>query len=30
VGLNFSWGTLRECDMVTLGAFSPEEVHEDV
>ncbi|MCL2056229.1 MAG: helicase RepA family protein [Oscillospiraceae bacterium] len=30
VGLNFSWSTLRECDMVTLGAFMPDEVHEDV
>ncbi len=30
VGLNFSWNTLRDCDMVTVGAFSAEEVHEDV
>ena len=30
VGLNFSYNTLRPCDMVTLGAFTPEEVHEDV
>lgn len=30
VGLNFSWATLRDCDMVTVGAFTPEEVHEDV
>ncbi len=30
VGFNFSWNTLRECDMVTVGAFSAEEVHEDV
>ncbi|MGF7143109.1 hypothetical protein HNQ56_001531 [Anaerotaenia torta] len=30
VGLNFSWNTLRECDMVTVGAFSEDEVHEDV
>lgn len=29
VGLNFSWNTIRECDMVTVGAFSAEEVHED-
>lgn len=29
VGLNFSWNTIRECDMVTVGAFSEEEVHED-
>ena len=30
VGLNFVWNTLRKRDMVTLGAFSAEEVHEDV
>ena len=30
VGLTFSFSTLRPCDMVTLGAFYPEEVHEDV
>lgn len=30
VGLSFSYATLRECDMVTLGAFTPDEVHEDV
>jgi len=30
VGLNFSWATLRDCDMVTLGAHLPQEVHEDV
>ncbi len=30
VGLSFSFGTLRPCDMVTVGAFTPEEVHEDV
>jgi hypothetical protein len=30
VGLTFSYATLRPCDMVTVGAFSPEEVHEDV
>lgn len=30
VGLTFSYATLRPCDMVTLGAFSPDEVHEDV
>lgn len=30
VGLNFSFATLRPCDMVTLGAFTPNEVHEDV
>jgi len=30
VGLTFSYATIRPCDMVTLGAFTPEEVHEDV
>lgn len=30
VGLTFSYATLRPCDMVTVGAFSPAEVHEDV
>lgn len=30
VGLTFSFATIRPCDMVTLGAFTPEEVHEDV
>lgn len=30
VGLSFSWATLRACDMVTVGCFTPEEVHEDV
>ncbi len=30
VGLNFSWATLRPQDMVTVGAFTPDEVHEDV
>lgn len=30
VGLSFSYSTLRPCDMVTLGAYTPEEVHEDV
>ena len=30
VGLSFSYSTLRPCDMVTLGAFTPQEVHEDV
>ena len=30
VGLTFSYSTLRPCDMVTLGAFTPAEVHEDV
>jgi len=30
VGLNFVWNTIRKQDMVTLGCFSPQEVHEDV
>lgn len=30
VGLTFSFATLRPQDMVTVGAFTPEEVHEDV
>lgn len=30
VGLTFSFATLRPCDMVTLGAYTPDEVHEDV
>ena len=30
VGITFNYATLRPCDMVTLGAFSPDEVHEDV
>ncbi len=30
VGLTFSYSTIRPCDMVTLGAFTPREVHEDV
>ena len=30
VGLTFSFSALRDIDMVTVGAFTPEEVHEDV
>jgi hypothetical protein len=30
VGFNFTWNTIRDCDMVTVGAFSADEVHEDV
>lgn len=30
VGLTFNYATIRPCDMVTLGAFTPAEVHEDV
>ncbi|MDR0324654.1 MAG: hypothetical protein LBI19_00990 [Oscillospiraceae bacterium] len=28
VGLNFSWATLRECDMVTVGCFDEQEAAE--
>lgn len=30
VGITFNFATIREQDMVTVGAFSPAEVHEDV
>jgi len=30
VGLSFSFATLRPCDMVTVGCFTPEEAHEDI
>lgn len=30
VGLNFSWNTIREKDMVTIGCFTPEEAQEDI
>jgi len=30
VGLTFNWNVIRPCDMITLGAFSADEVHEDV
>ena len=30
VGLSFAFSTLRDCDMVTLGAFTAQEVHEDM
>ena len=30
VGITFSYATLRDCDMVTVGAHTPREVHEDV
>ena len=30
VGLSFAYATLRECDMVTVGCFTPEEALEDV
>lgn len=30
VGLTFSYNTIRPCDMVTVGAMTAAEVHEDV
>lgn len=30
VGLNFSWATLRDCDMVTVGCFNAREAAEDI
>ena len=30
VGLNFSWNTLRDCDMVTVGCSHPDEAAEDI
>ena len=30
VGLNFSWATIRDCDMVTLGCFNEKEAAEDI
>jgi hypothetical protein len=30
VGLAFVWSTLRECDMVTLGATTADEAHESI
>ena len=30
VGITFSYNTLRPCDMVTIGAMTADEVHEDV
>nr|MDD6336450.1 hypothetical protein [bacterium] len=30
VGLTFSYATLRECDMVTVGCLTPREAEEDV
>ncbi|MDR1440447.1 MAG: hypothetical protein LBJ10_10790 [Clostridiales bacterium] len=30
VGLSFAWHTIRPCDMVTVGCFTPDEAHEDV
>ena len=30
VGLNFSWNTIRPCDMVTVGCMNPDEAAEDI
>ena len=30
VGLNFSWNTIRPCDMVTVGCTDPAEAEEDI
>lgn len=30
VGLNFSWATLRDCDMVTVGCLNEGELREDI
>ncbi len=30
VGLNFSWATIRPCDMVTVGCMTPTEAAEDI
>jgi hypothetical protein len=30
VGLNFSWATLRDCDMVTVGSYRVDEVLENI
>ena len=30
VGLNFSWATIRDCDMVTVGCFNEFEAREDI
>ncbi len=30
VGLNFSWNTIRDCDMVTVGCLNEREVREDI
>jgi len=30
VGISFSYATIRPCDMVTVGCFTPEEAREDI
>ena len=30
VGITYNFATIRECDMVTIGAHTADEVHEDV
>ena len=29
-GLAFVWSTIRDCDLVTIGAFNPYEAEEDI
>ena len=29
-GHSFAWSTLRDCDMVTVGALCPDEAKEDI
>ncbi len=30
VGLTFSWHTIRPCDMITVGAMTPDEASDDI
>ncbi len=30
IGLNFAYGTLRNCDMVTVGSMTSQEAEEDI
>jgi len=30
VGLTFNWNIIRDCDMITVGAMTADEVHEDI
>lgn len=30
IGLTFNWNAIRTRDMITVGCFAPDEVHEDV
>ena len=29
-GWSFSWATIRDCNMVTVGCFNADEVYEDI